>query len=118
MTAASPPPRRPGRRCERYGETPARSRRSESAPEGTGRVRQPCDEDVAGNEGARYPIKRVQYLSLGEMLKDIGGRYCGELPGSRIKQVTVVALLDPVQARGLGRARAICSGLTSILAAS
>ncbi len=73
-----------------------------SSSKGTGCVRQPRDEDATGNERARYPIKRVQYLSLGEMLKDIGGRYCGELPGSRIKQVTVVAFLNPVQARGLG----------------
>ena len=36
------------------------------------------------------------------MLEDIGGRYRRELPGSRIKHVTVVTLLDPVQARDLG----------------
>ena len=51
-----------------------------SSCKGTGCVRHPRHEDAAGNEGARYPMKGVQGLGLGEMLKDIGGRYRGELP--------------------------------------
>ena len=70
--------------------------------EWTSSVGYPCHEDAARNERARDPIERVQYLSFGEMLKDIGGRYRRELPGSRIKNVTVVTVLDPVQARDLG----------------
>ena len=56
---------------------------------------------AAGAPATRSKVSRVPF-SFGEMFKDIGGRYRRELPGSCIQQGTVVALLDPVQARGLG----------------
>ena len=55
----------------------------------------------------------VQHLSLGEMLKHVGGRHRGQLPGPRIEQVTVVALLDPVQACCLGYGRLFRADINS-----
>jgi hypothetical protein len=76
------------------GEVPV----AEVTAEGASGIRYSRYESAGGGERGYDAVKRIENLALGQMLKYVGGGDCSEQASMLAEKVTIVALLDSVQA--------------------